>query len=479
MTIEELKNKRVGIIGLGVNNRALVGWLLKHGVQQITICDQKPTIRFDYPEWDGRVDWRLGDDHLAHLDDFDLLFRTPGRPYLSPPIQAAKQAGVTISSQTKLFFALCPAPIIGVTGTKGKGTTSTLILKMLERAAESGGDGQRVFLGGNIGKDPFEFLDDITERDWVVLELSSFQLQDMERSPHIGVVLDIGTDHLDHHRNREEYIDAKSQIVRHQTPQDFAVINFDSETAMAVGNLSVGEDWYFSSRVPVDRGAYVRWLTDETPREGAVILRDSNGKETGVIESSSLKLRGEHNLENIAAAVTAAHLAGATAQVMAEALAAFEGLPHRLEFVGTAAQRKFFNDSFATHPDSVMVAVKSFKEPIHLIVGGSSKESDFQELGQFIAQRSTVTTVIPLGDVEGPKIAASIDRVRTGNRPVILPPTHSMDEAVELAYRSSKPGDIILLSPGCASFDLFQNYYQRGEQFRHAAQRFIEENTHA
>lgn len=474
MTLESLKQQRVGVIGVGINNLVLIDWLIRHGVDEITICDQNPAVRLEHPDWEGKVTWRLGPDYLEQLADFGLVFRTPGVPYLSPKIQQALAAGVEISSQTKLFFELCPAKVIGVTGTKGKGTTATLITRLLQQQVRDDKTTAKIYLAGNIGQDPFIFVDDLRPDDWVVLELSSFQLQDLNKSPHIGVVLNITVDHLDHHKNRDEYVEAKTSIVRHQQPTDFAVINFDSETAMAVGNLSLGQDWYFSRKSEVDRGAFVRWDPAKAgqPKTGTVLLRDGIGHDTGIIEIDRIPLRGEHNLDNVTAAVTAAHVAGVGVGAMATVLAKFQGLEHRLELVADKNGIQCFNDSFATNPEPVMAAVTSFHEPVHLIVGGRTKGADFTELGKAIV-RSSVKTVIPLGEEESLRIVAAIEAARTSEQPAILPVAKTMDEAVDVAVRQAKRGEVVLLSPGATSFDLFPNYKVRGKMFAQAAHRAL------
>lgn len=466
--------KRIGILGLGVNNLALVGWLLARGARSITVCDQNPAVRLVHPSWEQRLMWRLGPGYLDHLDDFEVVIRSPGIPWLSPAIQQAKAAGVEISSQTKLFFALSPARIIGVTGTKGKGTTASLIKEILEaefkhRQAQN----QRVFLAGNIGKDPFAFIDDLTKDDWVVLELSSFQLQDLEQSPDIAVVLNITSDHLDHHRSRDEYLAAKASIIRYQRPEQKAVVNFDSETALCFVAATSGEDWYFSRRTVVDRGVYVDWGENMAergqPRSGSLHFRDETGRDQTLFRTNELLLRGEHNLENIGAAATAAYLAGCELATIRQIVPQFPGLEHRLERVGDLKGRVFYNDSFATNPEPVMAALASFYEPVHLIVGGSTKQADFGELGRFIAHDSSVVSLIPLGHVEGPRIAEAVRTQKPPPRLVVYPPVRSMKEAVELAVRKSQPGEVILLSPGCASFDLFANYKERGRAFKEIA----------
>lgn len=412
--LSKLQGKKIAIVGMGVNNQKLAEYFTKH------------KINFDVIEW--------GEDHIStlvgKLDDYGMVFRTPGLPYLSPAIQQAKSKGVEISSQVKLFFDLCPAQIIGVTGTKGKGTTSTLVSKILEA-----GD-HKVWLGGNIGVDPFEFLDFIHPQDLVVLELSSFQLQDLHKSPHVGVVLNITADHLDEtgefnnptsaqHRDIQEYTDAKLQILAHQTPQDFAVLSHElPEKVKQIGS-------------------------------GQKIIFDP--KDVADFEN---QLFGKHNLENIAAAVAVGKIYKVPEDKMRKAVAEFTGLPHRLQKVLEKDGITYVDDSISTNEDSTVAAINSFSTPLILIVGGSSKGLDYQKLGKAIRSANNLKAVVVVGE-EGPKILETIG----GFKGKILTGAKSMSEIVQQAKSVATSGDTILLSPAAASFDMFKNYKDRAEQF--------------
>mgnify|MGYP001566837344 FL=1 len=331
----DFRGKKVGILGLGEENLALVEYLAKFGAE-MTVCDKKREGELgEYYQKvkDLPVQFRLGPDFLDRLTDFDIVFRTPGLPYLNPKIQEAKKAGVVVSSQTKLFFELCPCPIIGVTGTKGKGTAATLISEILKSKSEiptfakatAGKQNQKVYLGGNIGNPPIGFLDKLTKDDIVVLELSSFQLQDLDKSPHIAVVLDIKVDHLDYHRDEKEYTEAKTNIVRFQQKNDFAVINADYLTSFNFAAQTQAEVFWFSRRKSVDQGTWVK-------NKQELILR-ADDQEFPLVKTDKVTLRGEHNLENIAAATAAAYLAGADVSTIIKTVKNFRGLEHRLEFV--------------------------------------------------------------------------------------------------------------------------------------------------
>src|SRR3989338_4651090 len=219
----EFRDKKIALLGFGLENQALMLYLRKRGAD-ITICDQNLNLK----KIDG-LKYRLGADCLKNITDFDIVFRSPGIPFLRPEIQEAKKAGVLVTSQTKLFFEECPAKIIGVTGTKGKGTTSVLLFKILQRAKKAGHFSGHVFLVGNIGRPAITILEKAQKNDWVIFELSSFQLQDLDKSPQIALVLPISADHLDHHKDLEEYIESKRNIVAHQTEKDFAIVSDDNE----------------------------------------------------------------------------------------------------------------------------------------------------------------------------------------------------------------------------------------------------------
>lgn len=253
--MKNFQNKQVAVLGLGIENRPLVDFLLKKGAK-ITVCDQETNLKSKWPKLP--VQWRLGENYLQNLTEFDLIFRTPGISPNQKEIVQAKRQGVEVSSVTNLFFELAPAKIIAVTGTKGKGTTSSLIYSILKENPQN-----RVYLLGNIGASAISVLEELKEEDWVVLELSSFQLIDLKKSPHIAVVLRIFPDHLDYHQNEQEYQKAKQPIVLFQSENDFAVINYDCPVARRFAQLTKAKVYWFSLHKPVLRGAFIRWLNQE------------------------------------------------------------------------------------------------------------------------------------------------------------------------------------------------------------------------
>lgn len=448
--LEELKYKRMALLGLGVENQALGEYLLSKGLR-FAVCDRQEEVAVR-KEWRDQVqEWRLGADYLQGLADFDLIWRTPGISPLRPELQTAQRAGTQLSSQTRLFFALCPCPILGVTATKGKGTTSSILTRILREVR-----GEGVHLGGNIGLPPISFLEDLQPADLVVLELSSFQLQDLDQSPHLAVVVNITQDHLDYHASREEYAEAKRNICRHQGPGDVLVVNQDCPQAHSFAQGHRAAVWTFSTAGPVDQGAWVE--------EGKLWLRRFGAECEELCRVEEIPLRGRHNWENAAAAATAAAVAGASAAQIRAGILGFEGLPHRLERVGEYGGVLYYNDSLATTPDAAVAALQAFDEPVVLIAGGSSKGADFSALGVQLAT-GQVRAVVLLGE-EGERLAQAA--LQAGYAGELVRGCQSMQEAVAQARKRVRPGEVVLLSPACASFGMFANYKDRGEQFKRA-----------
>ncbi|MCX6724487.1 MAG: UDP-N-acetylmuramoyl-L-alanine--D-glutamate ligase, partial [Candidatus Shapirobacteria bacterium] len=433
-------------LGFGLEGRDLSQFLLKQKAK-ITVFDQKEAKNLDkeFEEFKKQgVKFKLGQDYLKEgLTDYNFVFRSPGFSPLRPEIIEAQKRGVVISSATKLFFEFCPGKIIGVTGTKGKGTTATLIYEILKK------DGQKVFLAGNIGQPMLALLPKIKKGDWIVLELSSFQLQDLEKSPHIAVVLFIVPEHLNYHQDTKEYIRAKSNIVNHQSKYDLAVLNTDDLTSSSFASLTPAQIYCFSRRKEVN-GAYVQ--------RGEIYLA---GQKVGPVKD--LKIRGVHNWDNVCASVLTAHLAGARLESIRKAVFAFQGLEHRLEKVAVIKEVAFYNDSFSTTPETTIAAIKSFKKPLVLIAGGSEKGSDYHDLGKKIAQ-SSVKTLILIGQMADKIKQAVLEAGFQGE--IIFRPSEKMSEIVKLAFQKAQPSGIVLLSPACASFDLFLSYKDRGLQFK-------------
>lgn len=429
-----------------MEGRDVVEFLLKKGAKNLVVFDQKtaPDLASELKKFRPRgVKFFLSKDYLSSgLTGFDLIFRSPAFRLALPQIKAAQKKGVVVSSATKLFFNLCPGEIIAVTGTKGKGTTATLIYQILKEA------GKKVFLAGNIGRPMLFLLPKIDKNTWVVLELSSFQLQDLTLSPHLGVVLFISSEHLDYHRSVEEYIQAKANLVSHQNKNDLAVLNADNPISAGFAHLTKARVFYFS-RYRKTNAAYVN--------QGKIYLKN---KVIG--PTAKLKLLGEHNWDNVCAAITASALAGAHQEAIKKAVFAFKGLEHRLEFVAKIKGVSFYNDSFSTTPETTIAALKAFPQSIILIAGGSDKGADFTQLGREIAS-SPVRVLILIGQMAERIQAAAF---KAGFRGKIIFRPQNMKEIVYQAFLASRPGEVVLLSPACASFDMFLNYKQRGQEFK-------------
>lgn len=440
-----IKNKKVAILGWGVDTTDCIAYLIENN-NSLTIIDEKPEI--DWGKFDRKLftQIRLGTGSFAKLKDFDVLVRNPAVYRFRPEIVAAEKAGVEVTSKVKLFFDIFPGKVIGVTGTKGKGTTSTLIFEMLNKSDKD------IFLGGNIGQGLFNSLEKATKNSWMVAELSSFQLIDLAKSPHIGVVLMVTSEHLDWHKSTEEYLEAKANIVRHQGIGDFAVINKDYTNSLQVSKLGDGKKIFFSRQQKVVDGGYLEnnslWY-----------------QQTKIIDVSDIRLRGSHNQENILAAAISAHLAGVAWPDIQMVIRDFKGLEHRLEEVGTINGVTYYNDSFSTVPETAIAAIKAFSEPEIVILGGSEKGSDFADLGKTIVSNPNVKAVILIGLMTD-RISKAIQDAGGGNNLQIITGLTDMSSIVGKASEIAKLGDVVLLSPAAASFDMFKNYKDRGQQFK-------------
>lgn len=403
--------KKVAFLGLGVDAGDVEAWLRTQGAE-ITILDEKKDP-----------------DAFADLAKYDALVRSPGVYRHREEILAAEKAGVVVTSKMKIFFDVCPTKnIIGVTGTKGKGTTSTLIYEMLKAA------GKDVFIGGNIGRGMFEHLERITPETWVVLELSSFQLMDLHASPYIAVTLMVTSDHLDWHKDLEEYVHAKSSITRFQKTDDISIFNDQYAQSVHIGMLGEGK------KMPVRRSDW----------------------------SAPVRLRGEHNKENFAAAAAAARIAGVSEETILAVAREFKGLEHRLEEVATVEGVTYYDDSISTTPDTAIAAMNAFTEPLILFLGGSDKGANFTELGQAITNATHVKGIVLIG-ATSEKIKASLNQA--GANIPVQEGAQTMQEAVAQARAMSIPGSVVVLSPACASFGMFKNYKDRGDQFKEAVSR--------
>lgn len=417
--------QKVAVIGLGIEGKDAINYLLEKGAI-VTLFDKKPENELDFNGVDiNKIELVCGEDYLKKgINGYGYIVRSPGVYPFIPEIAEAVKNGASLTSAIKIFFDECKGKIVGVTGTKGKGTTSTLIYEILKAG------GKDVFLTGNIGKPSLELLPKINNKSWIVMELSSFQLIDLTKSPHIAIVLNITDDHMDWHKDYVEYINAKKNIVKFQSVSDFAFINGEYETSKEF----------------------------ETLGKGKKILFNKQSLETKY--KTNLLLRGEHNLENIAAAVEAAKVVGVGEEIILKTVRSFKGLEHRLELVADIDGVKYYNDSFATGPQPTIAAINSFAENETLILGGSDKGLDFRDLRTLIEKKDNVKNLILIGDI-GEKIGGAIK-----NKNIISLGHTNMIEIVKKAKEVTSPGGVVILSPAAASFDMFNNYKDRGNQFK-------------
>lgn len=461
MKLDKWKNKKIAILGLGIEGFATAKYLLKKGLQ-VTVLDKKTKEELETENKKSvevltklGAGFVLGNTYLENMETFDVIVRSPGISILKKELQHAKKKGTLITSQTQLFFDLCPCPIIGVTGTKGKGTTSSLIYEMLKKQEKD------AYLGGNIGRSPLEFLDTLNDQSIVILELSSFQLQDITKSPHIAVILMITSEHLDYHASTGEYVSAKRNILRFQTKSDFAIINRDYPASNESDIHTEGKVYFVSREQECEQGCFIK--------DNAVWL-GFKGRDEKIINTSEILLLGKHNWENVCAAVMAATLTSVSKANIISVLKTFKGLEHRLELVAEINGVKYYDDSFSTTPETAIAAIEAFEQPEILILGGSSKGSDFLTLGEVINTAKNIKAIIGIG-VEWQKIKARIKKQDSGIK--IIEGCKNMREIVVEAWDISESGDIVLLSPACASFDMFKNYKDRGEQFKREVKNLV------
>lgn len=445
------KKTKIAILGFGVEGKALLKYLVSHGFLNITVCDRDIEAVDSLP---NGISSQLGKDtYLKNLEEFEVIFRSPGVKFLTPQIQLAIAKGVKITSSIQYFMEKCPCPIVGVSGTKGKGTTSTLIHKMLESG------GYHSYLGGNIGDSPIDFLDKLKAKDVVVLELSSFQLQGLKISPKYAVLLNTTIDHLDYHVDSDEYMHAKESLIAHQPKNGTTVLNKDYEYVNFYKTVVNGKLFWISRKCPVDYGAY---------EQNGEIFYCQSGKCSKIIDVSEIGLIGSHNLENVMPAIIIAKRFAVDDEKIVKVLKEFKGLPHRLEFVREVSGVKYYDDSFSTNTQTSMAAVDSFDQPTILIAGGSDKDLDYTNWAKKILTKPSLKTVILVGGtadiMENALMAAEKNMGEIAPTKILR--KRDLAEAVLEACVEAEEGWVVVMSPAAASFDMFKNYKERGDRFK-------------
>ncbi|MDY3014018.1 MAG: UDP-N-acetylmuramoyl-L-alanine--D-glutamate ligase [Evtepia sp.] len=447
--LDSIQGKRVAVIGIGVSNTPLIKTLLGAGIS-VTACDKTPREKFgplaqELEELGAEL--HLGDTYLDGLDQ-DIIFRSPGiRPDI-PPFLVAMEKGSVLTSEMEVFFQVCPCKIIAVTGSDGKTTTTTLISEMLKNA------GYTVHLGGNIGKPLLSEAGDMKETDVAVLELSSFQLMTLSQSPDIAVFTNLSPNHLDIHKSMEEYAQAKENIFCHQAKEGLAIFNQDNDLTLEMSARAPGRVMMFSRRQPVEQGVYV---------EDGTIVVANHGEHRRLFETNRILIPGQHNVENYLAAIAAVQ-GLVTDEVILHTAETFPGVEHRIELVRTLNGVRYYNDSIASSPTRTVAGLRSFHQKVILIAGGYDKKIPFDLLGQEVPGH--VKTLVLTG-ATAEKIQQAVmagPDYREGH-PVILR-KDDFQEAVLAARDAAEEGDVVILSPACASFDHFKNFAQRGERFK-------------
>jgi UDP-N-acetylmuramoylalanine--D-glutamate ligase len=445
------KGKRVTIIGLGREGIALAKYLTRRGAK-VTVTDIKDQtqLRSALDELAGLPIRYLLGGHPREALDTSVIFVSPGVPKEIPMLREAQEQGIELSSETKLFFSLCPAPIIGITGSSGKTTTTALVGEIMKA------QGSRTFVGGNIGSPLINLVEQLKQDDSVVMELSSFQLARLDQSPHIAALLNLSPNHLDRHESMDDYVAAKTNIIRFQGPDDHAILNADQPLTRELARLCRGQVSLFSHEKHVGAGAFL-------DKESVVIRWESETRT--VCDVSEIRLLGPHNVDNVLAACAISAAAGAKTEAMGAAVTSFDGVEHRLEFVAQIGGARYYDDSIATSPQRAIAALNSFADPIILLAGGRDKHLPLEELAQLILAK--VKALVLFGEA-APLLEQAVLHAHRAERGERLPICRSagMREAVLAAAQLAKEGDVVLLSPACTSFDMYKDFAERGVHFQ-------------
>ncbi|MFH1757795.1 MAG: UDP-N-acetylmuramoyl-L-alanine--D-glutamate ligase [Pseudomonadota bacterium] len=440
-----LKGKKVLVVGLARTGAATARFLARQGVR-LKISEAKPAREIEAARkalQDLPVEWELGGHTIQFFGEEDLIVVSPGVPMDIDPLVQARANGIPVISEVELAFKFLRRPLIGITGTNGKTTTTTLIGEMLRAS------GRKAFVGGNIGNPLIEYVGGPQEEEWVVAEISSFQLEGIvDFRPQISILLNITEDHLDRYPNFQEYIRVKGKILQNQGKDDYTLLNADDPLTFHFAHRVESQVILFSSQRAVPVGCF--W------EKGAIFFQGGDGKKER-FGLERLKIRGAHNLENIMAAVAAGKICGCPSEILQKVMEEFPGLEHRLEWVQDIDGVSFFNDSKGTNVGSVVKSLMSFREPVLLIAGGKDKGGDYSPLKNMIVTQ--VKGMALIGEAKermGEALGGLTETVQLD----------TLEEAVHWASSKASPGDVVLLSPACSSFDMFENYQERGKRFK-------------
>lgn len=447
---EHLKGKRIVVIGLGISNRPLVRMLLERGIP-VECRERTPREKLlpevlELEKMGAKL--TLGDDYLENIQA-DVVFRTPGLNRNVPQLRKLEEQGTLITSEMEAFFAVCPCKIFGVTGSDGKTTTTTLIAKLLE------GAGKTVYCGGNIGTPLLPLAEQMQPGDVAVVELSSFQLMGMTVSPQVSVITNLSPNHLDIHKDMEEYVSSKENIYLHQNPEDTVILNRDNPLTGGLVPKAKGKVMQFSRFERVEKGYYLR--------SDNMICRVDGDMEEEIMNASEILIPGVHNIENYMTAFCAVD-GIVSKDVMLELARTFGGVSHRIELVRVKDGVRYYDSSIDSSPNRTMAALRSFPEKVILVAGGKDKGIAYDDLGPVLLEH--VKLMVLTGMTAG-KIRAAAEQAPgyNGTNPVILD-VEEFDDAIRAAAAEAKDGDVVILSPASTSFDRFRNFEERGDRFK-------------
>ncbi|MGA2856705.1 MAG: UDP-N-acetylmuramoyl-L-alanine--D-glutamate ligase [Candidatus Sulfotelmatobacter sp.] len=463
----ELKDKRVLVVGLGKSGVASALFLKKHGAR-VTVSDTKSgdELRNEIPMLlDHGITVETGGHGERTFRGQDLIVVSPGVPVDAPPLVQARSLGGSVIGEIELAAQFLPGPIVAITGSNGKTTTTTLAGEVMTAG------GFPTLVGGNIGTPAISLAERAQPETVIVLEVSSFQLETIQTfRPKVAVVLNVTPDHLDRHRTFEVYADAKARIFENQLGSDFAVLNADDPTCVTMAARTKAQVFWFSRQKEVPQGAWVR--------EDNIVFRDARSEsktpQREIMQVSEIPLKGAHNLENVLAAVCVGMLMGCPPEKIRQAVKNFKAVEHRLEFVATIGGVDYYNDSKATNVDATIKALESFPANIHLILGGKDKGSDYTVLNDLLRQR--VKRVYTIGAAAA-KIESQIISAKDGGPELVHAET--LENAIRKAHAAAQPGDIVLLAPACASFDQFKSYEHRGKVFKEIVRGLVADTARA
>ena len=469
--MQNWNGKRVLILGAARQGLALARWLSLHGAK-VTLNDTRSAeelhlARESLAEY--LIDWVFEGHPLELLDATDVLCLSGGVPLMLPIVVEAVKRGIPLSNDSQIFMEVAPCKTVGITGSAGKTTTTTLVGNMAKRSYQNTEGGRQknrfpsafralpsVYIGGNIGDPLINYVDDMKANDIAILEISSFQLDQMTISPNVAAILNITPNHLDRHRTMEAYTAAKARILEFQSEDDIAILGHDDKGAWGLRGKVRGKLYTFSSNV-LDDSLNGTYLDDEW-----INLRDGNLL-LPLISRNNIPLRGDHNVLNVLAAFAIGHAAGFVPDAMIQAVKDFRGVPHRLEFVREWRGVRWYNDSIATAPERSIAAIRAFDEPIVLLLGGRDKDLPWEDLMKLASQR--VDHLVLFGEA-AEKIQKTVDSLGLRDKRFTLTRADRLHEAVLKAAEVAEPGDVVLLSPGGTSFDEFKDFAERGENFR-------------